>query len=248
MGVSEIGFPQNVVYKNRIQTSDTLPVTIGASKYCEFLFDIDAGDRMTPLGIVGWGCDDKTQVFLLDFYMDNDLQTAKLILKNPYATTIAINSLYIDVLYSKQGLDMSEVDVVDNLTTDSAVAALSARQGKILNEKIITPVVYKGTFSTTTVPSGVGTIVSSLTLPAGTYIMNASVQFTQSFAELTILMFTGPLDANGIVRSTGAGGGGMNISHIQTFTSTSTVGVIVYHSNASPQVINQTSFNAIKIL
>ena len=138
MGVSEIGFPQNVVYKQRIQTSDTLPVTIGASKYCEFLFDIDAGDRMTPLGIVGWGCDDKTQVFLLDFYMDNDLQTAKLILKNPYATTIAINSLYIDVLYSKQALDMSEVDVVDNLTTDSAVAALSARQGKVLNEKIPT--------------------------------------------------------------------------------------------------------------
>lgn len=136
MGVSEIGFPQNVVYKQRIQTSDTLPVTIGASKYCEFLFDIDAGDRMTPLGIVGWGCDDKTQVFLLDFYMDNDLQTAKLILKNPYATTIAINSLYIDVLYSKQGLDMSEVDVVDNLTTDSAIAALSARQGKLLNDAI----------------------------------------------------------------------------------------------------------------
>jgi len=137
MGVSEIGFPQNVVYKQRIQTSDTLPVTIGASKYCEFLFDIDAGDRMTPLGIVGWGCDDKTQVFLLDFYMDNDLQTAKLILKNPYATTIAINSLYIDVLYSKQGLDMSEVDVVDNLTTDSAIAALSARQGKLLNDAIM---------------------------------------------------------------------------------------------------------------
>lgn len=134
MGVSEIGFPQNVVYKQRIQTSDTLPVTIGASKYCEFLFDIDSGDRMTPLGIVGWGCNDKTQVFLLDFYLDNDLQTAKLILKNPYATTIAISSLYIDVLYSKQGLDMSEVDVVDNLTTDSAVAALSARQGKLLND------------------------------------------------------------------------------------------------------------------
>jgi len=136
MGVSEIGFPQNVVYKQRIQTSDTLPVTIGASKYCEFLFDIDAGDRMTPLGIVGWGCNDKTQVFLLDFCLDNDLQTAKLILKNPYATTIAINSLYIDVLYSKQGLDMSEVDVVDNLTTDSAIAALSAKQGKVLDEKI----------------------------------------------------------------------------------------------------------------
>lgn len=136
MGVSEIGFPQNVVYRTRIQTSDTLPVTIGASKYCEFLFDIDAGDRMTPLGIVGWGCNDKTQVFLLDFYMDADLQTAKLILKNPYATTIAITSLYIDVIYSKQALDMSEVDVVDDLTTDSAVAALSARQGKILNEEI----------------------------------------------------------------------------------------------------------------
>lgn len=160
MGVSQIGFPQNTVYKQRIQTSETLPVTLQASKYGIFSFDISAGDGITPLGIVGWGCNETSQTFIHEYYMNENGQTAELYLKNPYSTGVSITSLWIDVLYTKIGLDMSEVTVIDNLTTDSGLDALSARQGKVLNDKLSAIGSYStatGTYTTATWARGTNT-------------------------------------------------------------------------------------------
>lgn len=105
--------------------------------------------------------------------------------------------------------------------------------------------VYVGTFSATSV--GTATEVASLTLPAGVYVVNASVQFVNAFTQYAYIRFAGTNYGNGIVRGTGSLGGGLNISTILRLTSQGTISVVVGQGSGSNQSINQTSFQAVKV-
>ena len=101
-----------------------------------------------------------------------------------------------DALSANQGKILNEkieditIDVIDDLTSTSTTDALSANQGRILDEKIedvtkavntaIYPIVYNVTGDSVSVASAKATTIATITVPAGTYIINAYVNFASN--------------------------------------------------------------------
>ena len=76
------------------------------------------------LGISGEGSDGETYLDITDYYWDS------------------INEEIVLIYNPSSGSSSSSVSIVDNLTTNDATQALSAKQGKILNDMIGSAISY----------------------------------------------------------------------------------------------------------
>lgn len=86
-----------------------------------------------------------------------------------------------------------------------------------------------------------------MTLPAGTWVVCASVQFTSNFSELALLNIVNNGYVTGIVRGTGVNGGGLATSMIIVLTASTTMYMDVNQQHASDSEMNQIQFRAVRI-
>lgn len=83
--------------------------------------------------------------------------------------------------------------------------------------------IINGSSETTTIPAADSVIISKMIVPAGTWIVNGSCQFTESFSQATVLTILNTGTASGVVRGTGANGGGLSTSVITSLSSSNTM-------------------------
>lgn len=104
-----------------------------------------------------------------------------------------------------------------------------------------------GTTLTTTATAKTTVHVARMTLPAGTWVVCASVQFTSNFSEVALLniMNTGYVTA--MTRGTGVNGGGLATSVILELESSTTMYMDVNQQHASDIGMNQIQFRAVRI-
>ena len=111
---------------------------------------------------------------------------------------------------------------------------------------------YTGTQITTTVPAGGATNVMSLTLPAGTYVITATMQWVEAFTNPYYLEITGlggeNINGNPIVRSTGTNGGGSVATVVVRISSQKTIYSSLSQSSGSTKTVNRLNLNAVRII
>ena len=111
---------------------------------------------------------------------------------------------------------------------------------------------YTGTQITTTVPAGGATNVMSLTLPAGTYVITATMQWVEAFTNPYYLEITGlggeNINGNPIVRSTGTNGGGSVATVVVRISSQKTIYLSLSQSSGSTKTVNRLNLNAVRII
>ena len=111
---------------------------------------------------------------------------------------------------------------------------------------------YKGTQLTTTVPAGGATNVMSLTLPAGTYVITATMQWVEVFTNPYYLEITGlggeNINGNPIVRSTGTNGGGSVATVVVRISSQKTIYLSLSQTSGSTKTVNRLNLNAVRIM
>ena len=102
--------------------------------------------------------------------------------------------------------------------------------------------VLPGMIVTTIAPSKTITIVSSLILQPGVYVVTAACQWKASFSEIAYYQVGGT-----VVRSTGNAGGGGNVALIYALGAERTLEFKVYNGSAISQQVQDVSFNAVRI-
>ena len=111
---------------------------------------------------------------------------------------------------------------------------------------------YTGTQLTTTVPAGGATNVMSLTLPAGTYVITATMQWVEAFTNPYYLEITGlggeNINGNPIVRSTGTNGGGSVATVVVRISSQKTIYLSLSQTSGSTKTVNRLNLNAVRII
>lgn len=114
-----------------------------------------------------------------------------------------------------------------------------------LNSKI--GAVVTGTTLTTTATAKTTVHVASMTLPAGTWVVCTSVQFTSSFTEVAMLNISNTGYVSAVARGNGVNGGGLASSVILELASSTTMYMDVNQQHASDIGINQIQFRAVRI-
>lgn len=104
-----------------------------------------------------------------------------------------------------------------------------------------------GATLTTTATAKTTVHVASMTLPAGTWVVCASVQFTSSFTEVAMLNLANTGYVSAVVRGNGVNGGGLATSIILELASSTTIYMDVNQQHASDIGMNQIQFKAIRI-
>lgn len=109
--------------------------------------------------------------------------------------------------------------------------------------------VYAGTVLTNSVPAKTSTRIRQLTLPAGTYVITASTEYSRDISSaITICSIClGGSSTLCLVRGTMAAGGGDCITTIQTFDEDVTLSQVVYQGSTETVTASLTKFNAVKI-
>jgi len=138
-------------------------------------------------------------------------------------------------LYSKLGT--TDISSIGGGTVTGAISSLNSKIGAVVT----------GTTLTTTATAKTTVHVASMTLPAGTWVVCASVQFTSNFSESALLNIVNSGYVTGIVRGTGVNGGGLTTSMIIVLTASTTIYMDVNQQNASDSGMNQIQFRAVRI-
>lgn len=86
-----------------------------------------------------------------------------------------------------------------------------------------------------------------MVLPAGTWVICASVQFRSSFNQIAMLSLTNTNYVTAVVRGTGTNGGGLATSIIIQFTSSGTLYMDVNQQSTADVEMNQIQFRAVRI-
>lgn len=108
---------------------------------------------------------------------------------------------------------------------------------------------YTGSTITTSVPTATPTDVMQITLPAGTYVIMSSMQWTGSFASVyahQLVGFSGDIQ-DLIARTVGNNGGGSVITAVAKLTAQRTIRTNLYHGSGSTQTANRLNLTAVRI-
>lgn len=108
---------------------------------------------------------------------------------------------------------------------------------------------YVGTTITSSVPSGTATDVMQITLPAGTYVIMSSAQWTSSFTSAyahQLLGFQNDIQ-DLIARTTGSGGGGSVITAVAKLTAQRTIRASLSQGSGSTLTANRLNLTAVRI-
>lgn len=106
--------------------------------------------------------------------------------------------------------------------------------------------VVTGSASTTTIPTGTTTTVSTISLPAGTWVITGAFEFSTTFTQAAIISFSG-ITPTSTVRGTGTDGGGFCTTSIQVLSATTSVSLTAYQASGSNKTIKNVLFKAVKI-
>jgi len=109
---------------------------------------------------------------------------------------------------------------------------------------------YTGATVATSAATGTTTVLSRMTLPVGTYIIEGSFQWQNSVNSMSYMQLSGLPNSTPIVRSSPASnnsGGGINICAVRRFDTEATINLNVYQASGSTQPVNRLQFNAVRI-
>lgn len=86
-----------------------------------------------------------------------------------------------------------------------------------------------------------------MVLPAGTWVICASVQFRSTFSQVAMLSLSNTNYVTAVVRGSGTNGGGLATSTILQFTSSGTLYMDVNQQSTTNVEMNQIQFRAVRI-
>lgn len=101
-------------------------------------------------------------------------------------------------------------------------------------------------FTATSIPNSTETTVAQMTVPAGTWVITASLQWVNSFTQMYLAQLIGA-SPEVIVRNNGTNGGGTSIATIEQITSSKTIKLNIWQGSGSTQSINRYSLRAVRI-
>lgn len=138
-------------------------------------------------------------------------------------------------LYSKLGT--TDISSIGGGTVTGAISALNGNIGTVIT----------GTTLTTTATAQSTVHVASMVLPAGTWVICASVQFRSTFSQVAMLSLTNTNYVSAVVRGSGTNGGGLATSTILQFTSSGTLYMDVNQQSTTNVEMNQIQLRAVRI-
>lgn len=106
--------------------------------------------------------------------------------------------------------------------------------------------VYTGNLTTELVPHATSTLISQMTVPAGTYLITANFQWAVSVDCLTIMALFAP-DFLGQVRGTMNAGGGDCVSGVKVLDQPTIIRLYAYQFSGSTVRAADLKFSALRI-
>ena len=134
----------------------------------------------------------------------------------------------------------------ESAPANSIVTSVNGQTGAVT---VFTGSYVTGTSLTNSVPTATSVNLMSIELTAGIWIITGGHEFTASFTQTVVTRFalSNKSIAGSIVRSTGDGGGGINIALIYQATSDTTVYLTTYQSSGSTQTAQNVVLRAYKL-